>query len=61
MVKTTVKKICGFLTVWMYACRNILRFSVFCNTKQSEITFKIVVKLAIAKYALFLTVNTIQK
>ena len=30
MVKNT-SKTGGFLTVWMYACRNILRFSVFCS------------------------------
>ena len=50
----------GFLTVWMYACRNILRFAVFCNIKQSEITFKNVMKLRIGKNA-FYTVNTIKK
>ena len=60
MVQKDIKKIGGFLTVWMYACRNILRFSVFCNIKQSEITFKIVVKLATAKNALYI-INTIQK
>ena len=44
----------------MYACRNILCFTVFCNIKQSEITFKIVVKLGSGKNA-FGTVNTIKK
>ena len=55
MVQKKLSKIGGFVTVWMYAYRNILLFSVFCNIKQSEITFKIVVKLATAKNALYIT------
>ena len=43
----------------MYACRNILRFTMFCNIKQSELTFKIVMKLGIGKNA-FYSVNTIK-
>ena len=56
--KTTLK-IDGFLTVLMYACRNILRFTMFCNIKQSDITFKIGMKLGIGKKA-FYSVNTIK-
>ena len=41
----------GVLTVWMYACGNTLRFTVFSNTKQFEFTFKIVVKMGIGKNA----------
>lgn len=49
----------GFLTVWMYACGNILCFTVFSNPKQSEFTFKIVVRLGIRKKH-FYTINTIK-
>ena len=42
----------------LHACRNIRRFTVCYNIKQSEITFKIVVKLGIGKNA-FYSVNTI--
>ena len=57
MVKNMLK-IGGFWTVWMHACRNIQRFTVCCNIKQSEITFKILVNLGIGTYASY-TVNTI--
>ena len=54
-------KIDGFLAVWMYACRNILRFTMFCNIEQSEITFKIIImKLGLGKNR-FYSVNTIKK
>ena len=43
----------------MYACRNILRFTMFCNIKQSEITFKTIMKLGIGKNE-FYSVNTIK-
>ena len=59
MVRETVKNYVFFLTVWMYACRNILRFTVFCKIKQSEIIFKIVVTLGIRKNACY-TVNTVK-
>ena len=44
-------KIGVYLTVWMHVCRNIPRFTVCCNIKQSEITFKIVVNLGIGTHA----------
>ena len=43
----------------MCACRNILRFTMFCNIKQSEITFKTIMKLGIGKNE-FYSVNTIK-
>ena len=42
----------------MHACRNIQRFTVCCNIKQSEITLKMAVNLGIGTYA-SCTVNTI--
>ena len=53
-----VENRCFFLTVWMHVCRNIPRFTVCCNMKQSEITFKIVVNLGIGTHA-SCTLNTI--
>ena len=42
----------------MHVCRNIPRFTVCCNIKQSKITFKIVVNLGIGTYASY-TLNTV--
>ena len=51
-------KIGVFLTVWMHVCRNIARFTVCSNIKQSEITFKIVVNLGVGTHASY-SLNTI--
>lgn len=45
----TMLKKCVFLTVWMHACRNISRFTVFCHVISSNL--KSVVKLGTGAHA----------